>query len=180
MEVIVSAQNHPQILLQTDHGMASSSEVRKENTIKFTVPWGPNSILVDPASIRVKYDTRDRRDASKYAAPHVALGNINKSVLRDKEFQLANLHSYNGPHGTSYRWEVVGLKHEFQWKAHFTVAWIRHGQPLPPLEDFDFKSARETDDTLCRDVHTTDENMCSSAHSSSTPAMRPWWESRSG
>ena len=160
--------------------MASSSEVGKENTIKFTVPWGRNSILVDPASIQVKYDTRDRRDASKYAVPHVALGNVDKNALRDKEFQLANLHSYDGPYGTSYRWEVVGLKHEFQWKAHFTVAWIRHGQPLPPLEDFDFKGTRETDDTLCRDVHTTDEDMCSSAHSSSTPAMRPWWESRSG
>ena len=144
--------------MHTDHGMASPSEVRKENTIKFTVPWGPNSILVDPASIQVKYDTRDRRDASKHAIPHVALGNVDKNALRGKEFQLANLHSYEGPYGTAYMWEVVGLKHELRWNAHFTVSWIPYGQPLPPLEDFDFKGANETDDMLCRDVYTNDDN----------------------
>ena len=156
---------------KTHHGMASSSKTKKKNTIRLTVPWGPNSIIVDPASIKVKYDTRDRRDASKRMIPHVALpslGDVDKNALDGEEFQLANLHSYEGPYGIAYMWDVVGLN------AHFTVAWTPYGQPLPPLEDFDFKGEDETNDMICGDVDTNDDdqNQRKSGHADMSPLTR--------
>ena len=86
--------------------------------------------------------------------PHGALGDVDKNALYGKEFQLANLHSYEGAYGIAYMWDVVGLKHERRWNAHFTVAWTPYGQPLPPLEDFDFKGEDETKYMICGDLDT--------------------------